>query len=311
MIRRLFAGSLFVLACGAPLLLVAALVVRCTVHDRQYQFLLLFYMTPWPVIAAGAGMCAVYWFRHAHRFTAAWLAVLALTAGAGWLANDWQWRPTSSVRGELRLVHWNVDRPDKRQASVMRWLAAQDADLIAIAERQPKRKDTSARWRAAFPDYQLVPARGETLCLVRGEVLSVKKVLRSDGSYGTLIRTRVRGRNVTVLQADINGTPWVSRAGALKKLVTIMHQHRAENLIVVGDFNTPLDSVFIAPFRQEFSNAFETSGSGCEATWPVPFPVLSLDQVWTSPSVRPVLCQHFASWRSDHRAVLAEFDFAP
>ena len=37
--------------------------------------------------------------------------------------------------------------------------------------------------------------------------------------------------------------------------------------------------------------------------------LLSLDQVWTTPSLRPVRCEHFGSWRSDHRAVVAEIDF--
>ena len=79
--------------------------------------------------------------------------------------------------------------------------------------------------------------------------------------------------------------------------------------ILVGDFNTPLDSAYIAPLRKEMTNAFEASGSGCAATWPMPLPVLSLDQVWTTPSLRPVRCEHFGSWRSDHRAVVAEIDF--
>ncbi len=326
MIRRSLAGSLYVLACLSTVLIVMAVVVRCTVQDRWPGLLLLFFATPWPVITAGAAIWAVYWFRRGWAgeagsapstvidrrsswLTGVGLGVVCVAALAAWLTHDWQWRRAKDVRGSLRLAHWNVDRPIMRQAGDFRWLAAQDADLISIAEREPRKINMKARWQAAFPDYQLVTARGETLLMVRGEVLSVSKDMRHEGSFATTIRTRIRGHEVTVLQVDINGTPWASRAGALDRVAAIVHEHRAENLILVGDFNTPLDSVFIAPLRAEMVNAFETAGSGCAATWPMPLPVLSLDQVWTSPTLRPVRCEHFGSWRSDHRAVVAEIDF--
>ena len=310
MIRSTFRGFLFVLMCLATVALLAAVIVRCTVRDGMEGFLLLFYATPWGVITAGAGVCAWYWFRQGSRFTAAWLTVLSLACLAVWLQNDWQWRPAPTARGQLRVVHWNVDRPDWRQVWTFTWLAEQDADIIAIAEREPKRRNMAARWETAFPGYKQVPQRGETLLLVRGDVLSTKKEMRSEGSYTTAVRVRIRGREVTVLQADINGTPWVSRAKTLGKLADIVRKHRDENLLLVGDFNTPLDSVCFAPIRQELSNAFETAGRGYRATWPMPLPVLSLDQMWTSPGLRAVRCEHIGFWSSDHRAIRAEFDFA-
>ena len=338
MIRRSLAGILFALACSATFLLLAAVIVRFTIQDRWAGFLALYFATPWPVIAAGSAICAVYWFRLGRRRSAArvagspdlhtikpdarmggirrcsrlaalGLAMLCVVAVVGWLTQGWQWRRAKDVRGDLRLVHWNVDRPVWRQAGDFRWLAAQDADIISIAEREPRKIKMKARWQAAFPDYQLVPARGETLLLVRGEVLSVTKEMHFKGSYGVRIQTRIRGREVTVLQVDINGDPLLSRAGALTKIAAIVGQHHDENLILVGDFNTPLDSAYIGLLRKEMTNAFEASGSGCAATWPMPLPVLSLDQVWTTPALRPVRCEHFGSWRSDHRAVVAEIDF--
>ena len=42
----------------------------------------------------------------------------------------------------------------------------------------------------------------------------------------------------------------------------------------------------------------------------MPLPVLALDQIWTSRRLRAVHCAHGRSLRSDHRAVIADFDFA-
>jgi endonuclease/exonuclease/phosphatase (EEP) superfamily protein YafD len=208
-------------------------------------------------------------------------------------------------------VQWNVDRPVRRLDGDLRWLAAQDADLITIAERHPRNKNTLDRWQAALPDYQLLPSDGEMLCLVRGEILSSEEGSLGYGSYRTLIHARIRGHEMTVLQVDINGYPSESRRPPLQTLAALVAQHRSECLIVLGDFNTPKDSAFFLPLRALAVNAFETAGRGCADTWPMPLPVLSLDQMWTTGQLRPVRCEHMISWRSDHRAVRAEFDFAP
>jgi endonuclease/exonuclease/phosphatase (EEP) superfamily protein YafD len=311
MIRRGLTRTLFLLACIAPVLLLVAAVVRITIADAMPAFAPLFYATPPAVLAVGAGLCAAYWFRHGHRTIAILLGVLGLAAFAQWLRVDWQWRAPTGERGDLRVVLWNVDRPDWRQAGTMRWLAAQDADVIAVAERHPRKKNTMAQWQAAFPGYQLVPAKGETLCLVRGEILSTQEGMRSQGSFATAIHARIRGRELIVLQVDINAKPRLSRAGPLNEIAAIADRYRENNLLLLGDFNTPADSVLLRPLRREMTNAFEAAGSGCKATWPMPFPVLSLDQVWTNARLRPVACIHAVSWRSDHRAVVTELKFAP
>ena len=311
MIRVSFARLLHVLACVGSLWVAVALVLWGTVRDSEPRVALIFYMSPWPILAVGAGLCACHWWRQCRRFTAALLLVACLGALGNWLVRDWQWRRPSAARGELRIVHWNVDRPDTRLAGTMRWLAAQDADVIAIAEREPRKKKTLDRWRAAFPSYQVIPSAGERLMLVRGEIVSVTQVLDSAYSFGTLFKARVRGRALAILQVDINASVLEKRGPPLGKLIAAIAPHLSEHLVVLGDFNTPRDSVFLEPFRPLLIDAFKAAGSGCAVTWPLPLPVLSLDQIWSSPTLRPVRCEHISMWRSDHRAVVADFDFAP
>lgn len=74
----------------------------------------------------------------------------------------------------------------------------------------------------------------------------------------------------------------------------------------MGDFNTPPDSVHFKPIRQGFRNAFEIRGNGYSATWPIPLPLLTIDQIWTSHGIRVSRCECAWSWYSDHRPLLAE-----
>jgi len=299
------------LAWPTTALLAAALVLQLTIRDRSLRFSALYYATPWSVMALLAAALAFYWWRVKSRPLAVLHAVAALGFAAGWLVEDWVWRPASTARGELRVVLWNVARPSGRHAGIAQWLREQQADVIAIAERQPRKKDLMDRWRAAFPDYEFVVSKGEMLCLIRGEVLSTEEGLLREGSYGTLIRARIRGREVTIVQADVAGFPRAYRGVVLDRLREIMAENAASNFIVLGDFNTPHGSQFFRSWRQVGAEAFESAGRGCAATWPTAFPVLSLDHLWSSPRLKAVRCELRSSWRSDHRAVVAEFDFAP
>lgn len=311
MMRRAWTGSLSVLAVAASVLVPTALIVRATVRDAVHGWDLLFYATPWPVLAGLSALLAGYWRWRGARAVALLLAVASVATLGLWCRQGWRWRNPIDDPAALRVVLWNVDRPDWRLPGVLRWLKEQNADLIAIAEREPLYEDTSARWRAAFPDYQWVPSEGQMLCLVRGEVLAKKEDLLDDGSFGTLLQTRIRGHALTVLQVDLKASPFADRGTPLRRLAEIISEHRQENLLVAGDFNTPLESAFFPALRTNVTNAFEAVGRGCAATWPRPVPVLSLDQIWTSSGLRPLRCELVSSWRSDHRAVVAEFDFTP
>jgi len=308
--RRAAAQLLFAAACATTALLAAGLIIHATVRDSHRSCATLFYALPAPLLAGLAALLALYWARRSARVLPALLIAACVAALAMWLRDGWRWSPPPAARGALRVVHWNVDRPDWRLPGVVQWLKTQDADMILLAERFPYEKNLLARWQAAFPEYQLAPSPEEMLCLVRGEIVSVKDRLVPHASYATLLQTRIRGRDVTILQVDIQAAPLRDRTIPLRRLTEIVAAHRPANLVIAGDFNTPLESTLLAGLRAEATNAFEAVGRGCTATWPR-VPLLSLDQIWSNPRLRPVRCEMHASWRSDHRAVVAEFDFVP
>lgn len=296
-------------AYAAAVLLVAGLVLRLTTRDAFDGCALLFYVTPWPVIAVGAGVLAVFWAWKKRRL-AAWMgAALAVGAGAAWLGANWFWHPLPTRRGELRVIHWNASRPTSGLPVVARWLRAQDADVIALAEGYRRGFSNRARWQAEMPGYEVAEFPGEMTCLVRGRILAQESRMFVRNSYGALLRVEVRGRALTIFQADITPRPTQSRRNSFRILTDLIEPHFGGNLIVLGDFNTPRESVHFAPLRAEMTNAFEAAGRGLADTWPMPLPVLSLDQIWGNRRLRPVSCAHGHSLRSDHRAVIADFDF--
>jgi vancomycin resistance protein VanJ len=298
-IERVAAGSLRVW-------LIAGILLRLSkLRDAWRPLSLVYYSTPWPVIAAGLLILALHARRvgHAH----ARRRYLILTAGAlfTWIALSWYSALAPEGKPAFRLVAWNVGHPGALFGRVTGWLQAEDADLIAIAEAEPEREDRMADWRAQFPDYQEIWAGGEMLCMARGEITLVEKGLLGLGSYYALYHVRIRGEDITVLQADL--TPTQPRLAPLRRLTEIARAHAGEKLIVAGDLNTPRESRGFDDLRGFLSHAFEKAGHGIAETWPTWAPALSIDHVWSSATLPPRAAHiGWPRW-SDHRPVVVEF----
>jgi vancomycin resistance protein VanJ len=299
LVERIAAGSLRVW-------LIAGILLRITkVRDAWRPVSLVYYSTPWPVTAFGLFILALHARRlgHAH----ARRRYLILTAGAlfTWIALSWFSAPAPTTPPKFRLVAWNTGHPVARFGVVTKWLHAQEADVIAIAESEPDDEDRLPNWRASFPDYQIVKARGEMICLARGEITMIEEGLLGIGSYYALYHARIRGEELTILQADI--TPVKPRLAPLRRLTEIAHAHAGEKLIVVGDFNTPRESRGFDDLRGFMRHSFETAGNGLAETWPTWAPALSLDQVWSNAALPPRAARIGWPMWSDHRPVIVEF----
>ena len=109
----------------------------------------------------------------------------------------------------------------------------------------------------------------------------------------------------------MHSSPLYQRGGPLAVIAEVAEAAADRPLLVLGDFNTPLDSAHLAPLRRIHENAFESVGAGYRPTWPAPLPLLALDQVWGNERLRFDRCRHGWSTCSDHRPVVTEVTILP
>jgi vancomycin resistance protein VanJ len=254
------------------------LAIRLTLKDELPLVAVLYYALPWPVVAALVALAALLW-AHAGRGRAA--AATARVAGAialGWGADVPRHEP-----GDLRAQFWNVDRL-RGGRPLIESLRSEQADLIGIVEgrRGPR------FWRSAFPELDVAyPGRGIVLA-ARGRIESA-----------TLARF---GRRSSVASFDVrvDGEP------------LRVHVVDLESVLVMGDFNTPLDSVWLGPLRQGLSNPFETARADPLPTWPSPFPFVAIDQVWLDPRLEVTAARRRLDvGLSDHARLVVSLRRAP
>lgn len=287
----------------AAVMLVAGLLLRVTVKDRFDGFSLIFYATPWALQMLAAVVCAIHW-RKRRRVSRAF-AVVAILCASVWAWTSFRFAPKDAGRAEFRVAYWNIARPGWRIDGVLERAKSWKADLLGFGECKAG-GSLQVKWNQQLAPKLITELRRQMM-LVSAEHADLVEtgLLNKCGEY-ELRRVKLGGRRALVLAVDFDGDPRQTRGKPFERLCQIVKAHADEPLIVMGDFNTPIDSVYFEKLRLLLDDAFETAGSGYAATWPMVAPVMSIDHIWLSKHFRVVRCEHRTSIYSDHRAVVVD-----
>lgn len=298
---------------GAGFLLIVGLAIRLTIRDTIPYLSVFFYATPLIVLAAAALFISANRFLNGRRKTAATCLLLSVSLFSWWRAASHFSHPVQPSEPEptasKKLLFWNISYVDAGWPAIIQELLKHDADIIGLVEVGPGYPDILDEIKAAFPEHQLFWA-GHGILLARGQwELREWGSLNRDGSFA-VVRARFEdGVTIDTVLVDIHGFILMPRGPAMQSLTDVLSRHTLEPVCVMGDFNTPPDSVFFTPIRERFENAFEASGNGYYVTWPTITPVLALDQIWIPPGTAEA-CKLTTTPLSDHRLVTAKVRFA-
>ena len=283
-----------------------ALAVRLTVRDEYPWTGLIFFATPWPALWAMAFACTWRWRKTRMVF---WLGGITLACLGMWMWTSLKFGPKERPPGSFRISYWNVARPEKRLPRVLAEADEWHADVLVFGEH--RHSVTRPEWAGHFAPRAVTPLEWELLLVSEAPVKKVGGGSLAGRGGWQLCRVQVQGRDVNILMVDFDSHPAKSREPAFKRLREIVAMYADRPLIVLGDFNTPADSVHFADLRRLVTPAFDRAGRGYAATWPMPAPVMELDHILTNRHIRCVRCEHVTSIHSDHRAVVADLEFAP
>jgi hypothetical protein len=287
-----------------------AILLRLTWKDSLPGLAPFFYATPLALIWSGWAVSSALFFMARKRSLAVLSAVMAVACWAWWQQACLFAAPQVPTTESLKVVFWNTARLKSGWPALSGRISELSCPLMGFVEagaHQPKDRE---RWQRDFPLHQPVFFGNGMVLLTQARVLETASGPLGKGSHYGRARLEWDGRHFTVFLVDIHSSPFRSRAEPLKALTELAREISSEPVVLMGDFNTPADSVHFDPLRGDFRNSFEAAGRGNSATWPVPGPVLAIDQIWTSRQVAANRVWHDGSLQSDHAAVIAELSFS-
>lgn len=295
---------------GASLLVALGLLLRLGLKDRIPALAVLSYLLQFPVLAGVCALTGALTFRSfRRRASLAWLGAAGVML-ALWWGTRGVWHPCGDAGGDFQVLEWNTAHGFTGWPGIVKEIGRADAQMVALVEADAAPIDTERFWREHFPGYAVrSPGRGMVL-MVKGEIAG--GALQEFGLKSRLavFEVRLGGQALRVLLVDLEANTLSKRRPLVEKVAAVASEPYPGPTLIAGDFNTPADSVWLEALRRGHREAFETAGRGILATWPVPLPLLQLDQIWVSGGLTPVCAGKRLTWRSDHAPVWADVAFS-
>jgi endonuclease/exonuclease/phosphatase family metal-dependent hydrolase len=265
---------------------------------------------PLPVIAGLLLLAAVLSLRLGQRRPA--LACFLASGGllVLWMRTDAAWHRCAARAADFKVLEWNTAHGRTGWAGIVAAIRRQNVDVIGLVEADAQPPATEGFWKGQFPDYSVSAPGSGLVLLVRGEIQSIE--FQEFGTKSRLAAARivVGGMPVRVALVDLEANPLSRRKLLMEHVNAIAASPFDGPTLVMGDFNTPGDSVWFGELRRAYSEVMEKAGSGLLATWPFPIPLLALDHIWVSNGLVPVCAGKRLGWRSDHAQVWSKLAFA-
>ncbi len=291
-----------ILAC----LWMVAVLVRLTVRDRFVPASTIYYATPVIALAGIAGLIAMLFLFRRRRGRALASVCAALGCLIWWYLTACASHSGTAGDKGLRILVWNTADHAMQRSGIISQIQRADPDIIALNEFGPGTDEELRLLRAAFPGYECSDVYFGMILLVRGHLTRiVDGELGPRGKYRHAV-VRIEDQSLDIIQPEIKSNPFRSRATAWQRLSEVAGPLLDRPSMILGDTNTPIDSVHLGWVRERFVNAFEQAGNGHHATWPVPCPVLAIDHAWVSQHFRVTRCELPWTWYSDHRPIMFE-----
>jgi vancomycin resistance protein VanJ len=311
-------------ACGLyTIVLLLVWLVLGHAGDRSWPGVVLLLMPRWPLLA----MMAVLWLWTG--LLRRWSAVALLLAMTWFtLVPVMGCRlalPSSSARGDLRVLTFNVHRRQLDVAGLAKYIDEVKPDVVALQDW------SQTHGEALFADGSWnLKRHGEFLVASRTTIVSITPidmapgpgmphseqgeaamfVINTPGGLIALINVHFASPHIGVLALRRDSGEKLEANMHRRWLESRLTQAFAEGVgmptLVVGDFNATRPSPVLREHWSSFTDAFEAGGSGCGYTYFHNYTQLRIDHVFVGKSWKVVGCQVGPALGSPHRPLVVD-----
>ena len=305
------AGCVRRISAGAAAALVLAVLLRATVRDEWWISAPFFYALPLTVQVVAWFMLALVWRRRR------WLRTWALGMSAGcfiwWTQALWKPLEIHKLRTSDRPVNvlfWNIGHTKRLPESLRTLILEREPEFIGLAESEELDRIAMAELQLAVPGYTVLQMPDGMIAMVRGtgKVLTSKWLKQSSRVHVVSAQLNsMPGLTWRFVLCDIGPFPPLPRTEILKEQ---LRQAGAEpRTLVVGDFNTPIDSAGFDAWHARFEHGIADclDYSGPPETWCHGLPVLSIDHQWGSRDLIPAKAEKGSQVFMDHQWLLVHW----
>lgn len=280
------------------------IVIHFIFKDRFPIVSVIYYACPLPLIIIFGLFITLLFFKQKRLF---YSLVTILFAISIYFLNHYFVKPKDDTQsGETsKILFWNVAKNQPLPANILiKHIRESKPEIVALVEALDVSDNDLKILRLTFPEYQFQPLEGEMLLAVKGTIGNVVFDSESDVYKYNYVQAKIENQSISILIADVYASPLLNKEIPLNIIIETAKKEKVD--VLVGDFNTPYESVFFEEYKIDFKS-FHPYSIGMSATWPIPIPVIEIDQVWVAKSLQPIKMEKFSYNVSDHKLLIAEY----
>ncbi|NQY28831.1 MAG: endonuclease/exonuclease/phosphatase family protein [Flavobacteriaceae bacterium] len=275
------------------LLVLISLVNYIVFKDVIYLSSLIFYVFPLPVILGVSFLNLMLNIKTKKKVFYAFISILILVF---WMYKSYIVNHIEDVNVESEVVYWNAA---KKRSFIDAFAVSETIpDVLVLVEYDQTDKQLLNKIKSKFAKYHFKVIHGKIGVFSKCRIRNIVPIKMGNNSFMVKFKTKIKNKEFSFYAIDITANIKFFRKHMLEE--AFGYVITTKNTIIVGDFNTPYESLHFEMYRQRFKHAFTEKGNGFLETWMWNLPILSLDHVWVSKDLKLRMVNKINTWESDH-----------
>lgn len=267
-------------------IIITLLSIHFVLKESNYQYSLLYYAFPLPVII-GIILCLSVFLSKAFRKYNLLLVGLLLLF---WLGRSFKIHiPEAINESDIEIVFWNASHDRNIEDAFVENKGIPD---VLVLVEHGKYEVTTVQQK--YPDYHFYKSDRGLSVFSKTPLYNIKE---ESAKFSTTVIS-FETANINFFAIDAVGSIDVPKSWGLKIIDSKINDYDAS--VVLGDFNVPYESKHLANIKTHFNHAFSEKGNGFRETWFWNIPLLSLDHIWVSKDLKVLKTKKTWTFNSDH-----------
>ncbi len=266
------------------IIIIVALLIHFSVKDYVYASAIIFYAFPLPILILLI-VFSILINKNWRKIS----ILLFIVLSAIWYFKSFVSHHENAVNEGLEVVVWNAGHDQSFEDAFLE--NKKIPDVLVLIECNLK---SIQETRNTYPNYYFHESEEEIGIFSKTPLKIISEVTSETNSTVLKFSTN----NIIFYAVDLTADVFNSRKEELQFVYSNIEYH--SNSVVLGDFNTPLESIYFEDFKANYNHAFSVKGNGFKETWFWNLPLLSLDHIWVSHNLIINKTNKIKTWKSDH-----------
>jgi hypothetical protein len=285
----------------AYLLVVYAFFILLHFFIKEYfhPLSILFYATPLILIIVFGLIITCFYYKTKPFYI---IIIIQIIFISFWFKNNLYFNSTKAQRQNYKtILFWNLAKKKTFPKVVIESeIKNHHPEVLAFVED----KSDFLKNKDSISGYSYKRLVDNMSVLYKGELLDVKFYYNEENYKLNLVTIKYKNKVSTYLIVDVYADPFTNKAEAHKVITKLANDNNID--VVLGDFNTPFESVFFEDYKTNY-NSLRTKSNGFTATWFYGLPLLELDQIWLNKTHETLLLEKRQYSNSDHKLLIATY----